>query len=89
MDQRMHGFPGGTRRAINGIGGVAIAAAIGCGGLLSDAAQGAEPRYPQEFAEIMGGRIPLSPTQAEMPRSLLETMVGERTAREIGWLKAQ
>ena len=28
MDQRMHGFPGGTRRAINGIGGVAIAAAL-------------------------------------------------------------
>jgi hypothetical protein len=46
-----------------------------------------EPRHPQEFAEIMGGRIPLSPTEAETPRSLDRTLVGPATAREIGWLR--
>jgi len=44
-----------------------------------------EPRHPQEFAEIMGGRIPLSPTEAETPLSLARTLVGPATAREIGW----
>lgn len=46
-----------------------------------------EPRHPQEFAEIMGGRIPLAPTRAEIPRSLADTLVGPETAREIGWLR--
>lgn len=46
-----------------------------------------EPRYPQDFAEIMGGRIPLSPTEAQTPRSLALTLVGAATAREIGWMK--
>lgn len=45
------------------------------------------PLHPQEFAEIMGGRIPLSPTEAETPRSLARTLVGPATAREIGWLR--
>jgi hypothetical protein len=44
-----------------------------------------EPRYPQDRAEIMAGRIPLSPTRAETPASLLGAMVGADTAREIGW----
>ncbi|MDP1653588.1 MAG: hypothetical protein Q8L56_12785 [Rhodocyclaceae bacterium] len=46
-----------------------------------------EPHHPQEFAEIMGGRIPLSPTEADTPRSLAHTLVGPVTAREIGWLR--
>ncbi len=45
------------------------------------------PRYPQNFAELMGGRVPMSETQAEIPKSLKHTLVGETTAREIGWLK--
>ncbi|MBI3772106.1 MAG: hypothetical protein HY272_05350 [Gammaproteobacteria bacterium] len=43
------------------------------------------PRYPQRWAEIMGGYIPVSETKAEQPRSLAETLVGETTAIEIGW----
>jgi hypothetical protein len=45
------------------------------------------PRYPQDFAELMGGRLPVSETQAEIPKSLAYTLIGEKTAREIGWLK--
>lgn len=45
------------------------------------------PLYPQRFAELMGGRIPKSETEAEIPRSLKQTVIGNVTAREIGWLK--
>ena len=45
------------------------------------------PLYPQNFAELMGGRVPVSETQASIPKSLKQTLVGEKTAREIGWLK--
>lgn len=45
------------------------------------------PRHPQNFAEIMGGRIPLSETQAEIPRSLEQVLIGQRTAREINWIR--
>lgn len=45
------------------------------------------PLYPQDFAELMGGRIPMSETKAEIPKSLSQTLIGEKTAREIGWLK--
>lgn len=45
------------------------------------------PLYPQDFAELMGGRVPVSETQADIPKSLKQTLVGEKTAREIGWLK--
>lgn len=48
---------------------------------------GREPRYPQAAAEIMGGRIPLSPAEAEIPEGLHRAMVGKVTAAEIGWLK--
>lgn len=44
-----------------------------------------KPLYPQRLAEIMGGRIPLSETVAEMPDALGFCVVGERTAREIRW----
>jgi hypothetical protein len=46
-----------------------------------------QPRLPQKKAEIMAGRIPLSPTRAEMPGSLADVVVGPATAREIGWIK--
>lgn len=46
-----------------------------------------QPRYPQDFAEIMGGRVPVSEAKAEIPKSLAQTLIGDKTAREIGWLK--
>ena len=45
------------------------------------------PRLPQVFAEIMGGRIPISERSAEIPESLGQTLIGEATAAEIGWAK--
>ena len=45
------------------------------------------PLYPQDFAELMGGRVPLSETKAVIPKSLSQTLIGEITAKEIGWLK--
>jgi hypothetical protein len=44
------------------------------------------PRYPQQLAEIMAGRMPLSATQARLPDSLDDERVGPLTAREIGWV---
>ena len=46
-----------------------------------------EPLLPQEYAEIMGGAIPLSPTESKMPDSLAYTVVGPITAEEIKWLE--
>jgi hypothetical protein len=48
---------------------------------------GARPRYPQQAAEIMGGRIPLSAGTAEIPVSLDQVVVGSATAAEIGWTR--
>lgn len=48
---------------------------------------GRHPLYPQERAEIMGGRIPLSENRAEQPDNLWQTVVGRETALEIGWIK--
>ena len=45
------------------------------------------PRYPQDFAELMGGRTPISEDKAVIPKSLKQTIIGPKTAREIGWLK--
>ena len=45
------------------------------------------PLYPQEQAELMGGRIPSSQNRSEIPRSLDQTMIGELTAREIGLIR--
>ena len=44
-----------------------------------------QPLYPQRLAEIMGGRVPLSRSRAETPRSLKRTVVGSQTAQEIRW----
>jgi hypothetical protein len=48
-----------------------------------------EPLYPQNFAELMGGRIAISDREAEIPKSLQQTIIGDKTAREIGWLKSE
>lgn len=45
----------------------------------------AQPLLPQAQAELMAGRIPVGASELRMPRDLNETMVGEATAREIGW----
>ncbi|MEM8683250.1 MAG: hypothetical protein AAGF72_07460 [Pseudomonadota bacterium] len=45
------------------------------------------PLYPQVRAEIMGGRIALSPRDAEIPASLELAIIGPETAREIGLLR--
>lgn len=45
------------------------------------------PLYPQDFAEIMGGRIPVSKNHAEQPANLDYVLVGEQTAREIRWVE--
>lgn len=43
------------------------------------------PPYPQAFAEIMAGRIPLSETESDTPRTLDFAVIGPVTAREIYW----
>lgn len=45
------------------------------------------PLHPQQFAELMAGRIPLSAERAEIPESLDQVLVGRQTAVEIRWLK--
>ncbi len=49
------------------------------------AAPDRQPRYPQDHAEIMAVRVPLSPDSAALPRGLQQTLVGPMTASEIGW----
>ena len=44
------------------------------------------PRFPQQRAEIMAGRMPLSATEARLPNGLEDERVGPLTAREIGWI---
>lgn len=44
-----------------------------------------QPRFPQSYAEVMGGRIPISPTHAEIPPHLKRVVIGEKTAFEINW----
>lgn len=46
-----------------------------------------QPRYPQRYAEVMGGRIPLAPDTAEIPTSLKKTRVGPATAAELRWTR--
>jgi hypothetical protein len=47
----------------------------------------AKPLHPQRQAEIMAGRIPITETHSEIPRSLRRVVIGEKTAREINWVK--
>lgn len=46
-----------------------------------------KPIYPQSKAEVMGGRIALSDSEAIIPDSLKNVVIGEKTAKEIGWIK--
>ncbi|HEY9199839.1 MAG TPA: hypothetical protein VIR60_10770 [Gammaproteobacteria bacterium] len=46
-----------------------------------------DPLYPQTRAEIMGGRIPQSEREAELPMSLNKVVVGPETAAEINWIE--
>ncbi|MSP74034.1 MAG: hypothetical protein EXR76_18030 [Myxococcales bacterium] len=43
------------------------------------------PQYPQRYAEIMVGEIPLDEGVGRVPDLLRQVRVGEVTAREIGW----
>jgi hypothetical protein len=45
-----------------------------------------DPLYPQDGAEIMARHRAVSPGRSEPPEALEELVVGELTAREIGWL---
>ena len=42
--------------------------------------------YPQVLAELMAGAVALSPTEARLPASLDECVIGRQTALELGWL---
>jgi hypothetical protein len=42
-----------------------------------------KPRFPQRFAEIMGGRIAISESDAMVPKNLKYVIIGADTAREI------
>jgi hypothetical protein len=46
-----------------------------------------EPRHPQDFAELMAGRIPLADDRADIPRGLGQVLIGDATAREINWIR--
>ena len=51
---------------------------------LADPAQ--QPLYPQDRAEIMGGRIAISTNSWRYPASLKYCVIGTQSAIEIGWL---
>jgi len=44
------------------------------------------PLYPQDLAELMAGRVPISSSEAEMPERLEQTLLGKATAVEIRWI---
>jgi hypothetical protein len=46
---------------------------------------GQVPLYPQQYGEIMAGRVALDAASAEIPAGLSQMLVGPATAREIGW----
>ncbi|MBU1777374.1 MAG: hypothetical protein KJ899_12150, partial [Gammaproteobacteria bacterium] len=45
-----------------------------------------QPLVPQRYAEIMAGRTPVSQTEATIPESLNNVVIGDLTAQEINWL---
>ena len=47
----------------------------------------AQPLYPQRFAELMGGRTPITPQRADIPETLADVLIGPATAREIRWVR--
>jgi hypothetical protein len=46
-----------------------------------------KPLYPQDKAEIMAARRPLTEHEAEMPASLASVVVGPATATEVRWTR--
>lgn len=46
-----------------------------------------KPLYPQQYAEIMVGEIPLSPRSGRVPDTLSQVRIGPVTAAEIGWIR--
>ena len=46
-----------------------------------------QPYLPQQRAELMAGRIPISAVKAEQPESLRQVVIGPLTAREINWIR--
>jgi hypothetical protein len=44
-----------------------------------------EPRYPQHATEVMARHRAVAPGRSKPPESLDELVVGDTTAREIGW----
>jgi hypothetical protein len=48
-----------------------------------------EPLYPQERTEVMAGRRMVSEQLWEMPASLRDVVIGEKTATEINWISAR
>ena len=48
-----------------------------------------QPLFPQEYAEIMGGRIPKNDTEAVTPASLDYCIIGPHSAAEINWRPAK
>jgi hypothetical protein len=46
------------------------------------------PTFPQQFAEIMGGRIPFSSSKSTIPEGLEFARVGAATALELRWTDA-
>lgn len=47
------------------------------------------PRYPQNRAEVMAGRMAISETETEFPKSLYRVVIGKKTATEINWIKTK
>lgn len=47
---------------------------------------GKKPLYPQEMAEIMAGRIPVSSSEIKWPANLNQVVIGVKTCVEINWL---
>ena len=45
-----------------------------------------DPLLPQQYAEIMAGRTPVSKNHAVTPESLDDALIGSKTAQEINWL---
>ena len=45
------------------------------------------PLLPQTRAEIMGGRVKVSPGWLLMPPSLDDVIVGKQTGQELGWVR--
>lgn len=45
------------------------------------------PLHPQESAEIMAGKIPITEHKAIIPRGLHQVILGTKTAKEILWIK--